>query len=68
MFSEKVTGECKMNKSVFSRLTLSKPELSAFQAMTGIPRYPASWSRYWDEAVERPYLGIMDAGEEQFYK
>ena len=69
-------------------LTLSNPELSAFQAITGIPcenwfegiykemevasetniatrkniikkdwpRYPASWRKYWEEAVERPYL------------
>ena len=27
-------------------ITFSSPELSAFQAITGIPRYPASWRRY----------------------
>ena len=32
----------------------SKPELSAFQEMTGMPMYPASCRKYCEAAVVRP--------------
>ena len=43
----------------YSKITLlSRPELSAFQEMTGIPRYSASWRKYWDAAVVRPKCSL----------
>lgn len=36
-------------------LTRSRPELSAFQAITGIPKYPASCKKYCADAVSLPY-------------
>ena len=38
---------------------LSNPELSAFHEMTGIPRYPASWRKYWEAAVVRPKCSLI---------
>jgi hypothetical protein len=43
----------------YELLTRSSPELSAFQEMTGMPRYPASWKKYWTEAVERPNFSLL---------
>ena len=38
---------------------LSNPELSAFHEMTGIPKYPASWRKYWEAAVVRPKCSLI---------
>ena len=40
----------------FHNQTFSRPALSAFQAITGIPRYPANCRKYWELAVDLPYL------------
>lgn len=34
---------------------LSSPELSAFHAITGMPKYPANCRKYWADAVLLPY-------------
>ena len=44
----------------FSRsLTDSNPVLSAFQAMTGIPRNPAIWRKYCEAAVDLPNFSVL---------
>ena len=40
-------------------LTDSNPVLSAFHAMTGIPRNPAICKKYCEAAVERPNFSVF---------
>ena len=40
-------------------LTDSNPALSAFHAMTGIPKKPAIWRKYWEAAVLLPNSSVL---------
>ena len=40
-------------------LTDSSPALSAFHAMTGIPKNPAICKKYCDAAVDRPNFSVL---------
>ena len=40
-------------------LTDSSPALSAFQAMTGIPKNPAICKKYCEAAVDRPNFSVL---------
>ena len=37
----------------------SSPVLSAFHAMTGMPRKPAIWRKYCEAAVDRPNFSVL---------
>lgn len=43
----------------YMHLTDSSPALSAFHAITGIPKNPAIWRKYWDAAVCLPNCSVL---------